>query len=971
MEKSASEEPEERNVVSSSKKTRRSVVRSFSWKRSKKTKMEEVNQEPSLDVSYEVDGDERRFEKGVGSQEVCDVDEEEEEVSDLDQSGPVSKKRKRFGMWKTMKRMFNKKSSKGSKSFTDGESTSPTLLPHKSISDPNLASRTNPPELAPLEQVNDSTVHAEASTSPKRASSHGNLISELRSIHRNSTEKEKATSLSNEEIPTSSPKTRGINWTDSPSYELVPGLNVSHDKIKVAPRHRRAPTRKGVASVRHHDRVDGDVIPRSNSVGVNSASFPSKKQKETVNFDELIQSLRPRENENATSENKKENIEVNMREEPSSEQGNATGEMERDASMSDEKIHESTEHDMIEKGSDVNTDPGLNELQENTNEDETSTMEITSAVLKFATPAEVKREICEERDQQSTEEALQESKFSDDDSTVPLSTCIASTEHDDANTSVDFPVSLSKTASTSVTDHDSELMYEDAFGDNADAGISPVTIVESVSVTNDKPTCEGDTEALHVELIEPVTKPVSECISETYKEGSVEAVVINERPAIEILPSPGSEPVALELPVSDKADDRFILKVESKQKANRSSSSDEHSEPSSTIKDVIIVESMESASVEAPVTSPVRSRRLNIETPENVFQKAIIPELVIHENEDKDHPEPKGIQRRRPQSLYTPKSTNALEEKGHSKDDSNAGVARLTKAFELTSRSNTISLGERRKKPIVLPKPKYLSQTSVETVQTPNETKTRSLGRNFRISATTEKSNEKSLKKDIITNANHDTVVIIDQSVFDENKMNEKVTVKNLPKKPERRGTAPKPLPKPKIYKESTPAVNANVNDLTVLNDEGKENIEGDSVPKLIKNGSTKILEKESLIDKKNITIENKDGQSDNVMPSFWAKRTRFNSEKNTTTNSQGSSEKPTTKEVTKPLIQLKTETCVVCGSKVYQMEKCKVKDNIVHKSCIKCYACKRLLSVGNLIMSQNKIYCKLHEPSRTVALST
>ena len=125
-----------------------------------------------------------------------------------------------------------------------------------------------------------------------------------------------------------------------------------------------------------------------------------------------------------------------------------------------------------------------------------------------------------------------------------------------------------------------------------------------------------------------------------------------------------------------------------------------------------------------------------------------------------------------------------------------------------------------------------------------------------------------------------------------------------------------------------------------------------------------------------NIADEKKDGQSEVVMPSFWARRSRFSSDSSNekpTTNSSGSPEKSSINEVTKmpPFIQLKTDMCAVCGSKVYQMEKFKVKDIIVHKGCIKCYACKRLLSVGNFIMSQDKIYCKLHEPSHTIALST
>ena len=237
---------------------------------------------------------------------------------------------------------------------------------------------------------------------------------------------------------------------------------------------------------------------------------------------------------------------------------------------------------------------------------------------------------------------------------------------------------------------------------------------------------------------------------------------------------------------------------------------------------------MESKSAEATVTSPVRSRRLNIETPENI-KKPTMPKVVINENSDKDRPQSNGIQKR-PQSLYVQKSTYAQDDYDSTKDDSGAGVAKLTQAFE---RANTISHGE-RKKPDILPKPKIVSQKPAEEVQTLNDMKTKSLGRNFRISASTKKSNEKPLKAALgqreepkIINTNDDTVVIIDQDVLDRNKINEKseVAVKSPTKKPERRGSAPKPAPKPKLYKEPKPASKTK-NDATALNYEGKENIE-------------------------------------------------------------------------------------------------------------------------------------------------
>ena len=204
----------------------------------------------------------------------------------------------------------------------------------------------------------------------------------------------------------------------------------------MAPRHRRAPTRRGVASTRRHVIEDDYIIQRSNSVGVSSPSSLLKKQQDTVNFDDLIQSLRSHQEENTTDENKKENIEVDMREEPHSEQGNATEEIGKNEPISDEQqVHVSTDiHDIIKEDSNVNQDPGLNEQQENMKEDETLTMEMTSP--------EVKIENSEE--QESLEEAKKERKYSDHDS-VPVSISITSTDYDGTNNLVDTPLSLSKT----------------------------------------------------------------------------------------------------------------------------------------------------------------------------------------------------------------------------------------------------------------------------------------------------------------------------------------------------------------------------------------------------------------------------------------------------------------------------------------------------------------------------------------------
>lgn len=130
-----------------------------------------------------------------------------------------------------------------------------------------------------------------------------------------------------------------------------------------------------------------------------------------------------------------------------------------------------------------------------------------------------------------------------------------------------------------------------------------------------------------------------------------------------------------------------------------------------------------------------------------------------------------------------------------------------------------------------------------------------------------------------------------------------------------------------------------------------------------VANGSIKIS------DSSNVHNGDKSKDEDSNLPSFWARRSVFSPEQQKANNTTLPQEEKTKERHSSFNMQLKTDNCVVCGSKVYQMEKFKVKDNIVHRSCIKCSVCKRLLSVGNFIMSQNKIYCKPHEPHVNISL--
>lgn len=70
-----------------------------------------------------------------------------------------------------------------------------------------------------------------------------------------------------------------------------------------------------------------------------------------------------------------------------------------------------------------------------------------------------------------------------------------------------------------------------------------------------------------------------------------------------------------------------------------------------------------------------------------------------------------------------------------------------------------------------------------------------------------------------------------------------------------------------------------------------------------------------------------------------------------------------------KPALHNQLDKCAVCDRRVYQMEKCNFDSSVLHKQCIKCAVCKRLLTVGNFVMAERKVYCKPH--AKTVAVSS
>merc|ERR1712232_1233590 len=59
--------------------------------------------------------------------------------------------------------------------------------------------------------------------------------------------------------------------------------------------------------------------------------------------------------------------------------------------------------------------------------------------------------------------------------------------------------------------------------------------------------------------------------------------------------------------------------------------------------------------------------------------------------------------------------------------------------------------------------------------------------------------------------------------------------------------------------------------------------------------------------------------------------------------------------------LKIKSETCVVCGKRVYAMDKMVADGVIFHKTCMKCTHCNKTLGLGNFAALNGKYYCKPH----------
>lgn len=121
--------------------------------------MEENEQEAGVDASIDttvdgrdgVDAGQRTFNTTVVSSHGMSDEDAEDTVFD-GSTASSSKKRKKVGVWKAMKRFFSRKSGKGSK-------------PQRSVSDPNLGHTSGErPDVAPIEQI-----QMDVDTLPKKA----------------------------------------------------------------------------------------------------------------------------------------------------------------------------------------------------------------------------------------------------------------------------------------------------------------------------------------------------------------------------------------------------------------------------------------------------------------------------------------------------------------------------------------------------------------------------------------------------------------------------------------------------------------------------------------------------------------------------------------------------------------------------------------------------------------------------------
>ena len=604
---------------------------------------------------------------------------------------------------------------------------------------------------------------------------------------------------------------------------------MSHDKIKVKPPHRRAPSRRGVASVRHREQdiTDGNVIPRSHSVGgrvqndiLVEQPEPSEQDLKVLEQerDSLKERMKTKEEERKRQEEEedeaklkqveleKKKLEQEKLEQHKREQEQLEKEKLEKQNIEEEKRRlEKAEQEKLEQER-LEMEKREQERLENEKreleklENEKRELEKLENEKREQEKLENKKREQEKLEQERLEKEKLEQQETADEEKREQFNMSQTTDFSDLAKSLRSSDNAKESHSTETT----ELNIEETTSEKTIRVINDDPAVETPGVTLyqniDTVPSKQTPAALNIEInnavddsqttsdvtVSPLIKADSATLptDQEFREANdVDVVGGSEEPKSES--KKVTAKFSVEVPaVDDKmSGDKTVVTLEKEKTPLLSPHSPTAPySPASPHSPTSPLAPTSPTSPHSPTTqhSPVRSRRLVIETPEKVYQKPIMLEVQTDETM-KNSDGPKGIQRKRPQSMHS-RIRPELEQKIQTQDDSNLGVAKLTQAFERSSRSQTISYSERRKKPDVLPKPKPASKPS----------QSQSLERNYRFPSTTSKPSDSETQK---SEKKQSTVVVLDE--VPEKADKKKATVLSSPtKKPP--GPKPKPLPKPK-----------------------------------------------------------------------------------------------------------------------------------------------------------------------------
>lgn len=611
---------------------------------------------------------------------------------------------------------------------------------------------------------------------------------------------------------------------------------MSHDKIRVAPRHRRAPTRKGVASVRHggHDITDGNVIPRSRSVGARIQGNVLVEQSEVQpNVEEMKQErenlrkkmemadeqrqLEQEEAKQKQLEDEKQKLEQEKLEQQKREQEKLEEETLEQERLENQKLEEEKrqkeklekerlEQEKLEKQR-LEQEKQERLEKEKLEQDKLEKLKLEQEKLKH-------ERLVEENRQQQVNDKLNQYNIRQTTDFSDLAESLRSSANSKETYSVETTeVEMKETTSEQKHDTSRDIseirgvaLYQNIDIDNVKTKDSHAVLDIEINTDDRQTTNDFAVSPLLAE--ERVTASTNQEIRGTNQvtvveqSGEFQPMSISEEDVhSENITSKHPETVKVPAVGEKISEDNTVVTVEEEESPPLSPQSNPPSNPPSSPPSS--PSSYSTPSSCSTPRSPVRSKRLVIETPEKVYQKPIMSEVRTEEAETKKENGRGGIQRNRPQSMHS-RIRPVVEENNRTQDDSNLGVAKLKQAFERSSRSQTISY-DRRKKPEVLPKPKPPSKPK----------QSQSLERNYRFPVTAskphevEKSVQKSPKKQ-----NDDVVVVLDE--VPDKVVEKKASVSSsLTKKAP--GPKPKPLPKPQ------PKIKPNATTKTA--DEGKENI--------------------------------------------------------------------------------------------------------------------------------------------------